>query len=414
MLKIALFLGAGASVSFGKPTTSQLKDTLLKKYTSQSFHNFILRSFLKVPEYTDIEYVLQSITELVESTEKIENKYFSMLSKERNSYNHTMMIHNGTSYTYDDFINEVRDVYVTLKKEVFTNYSWKHTNLEDSSLDAIYDFLFTIFGDTSDGVDIFTTNYDQAVEVYCARKQNLICIDGFQHDRGTSKTIWAGGDYGYYGKNESATNVRLYKLHGSLNWKEHTIHKFIKTDEETISDDPKIKENLVIYPTLSPKNGKNNEPYKTILSAFDQYMQKADVCVVIGFSFRDEHIKEIFERCYDKQKKIIVISPSAIKDFKINVLKEKPTENELKSWEQDNMSMNIRHQVYLIQKKLELGTVKQIVQEIKDAITSNERPIIPKGKSDRYYLCIGCGSNVSVQYTNCPNCNTPNPNPQIL
>jgi len=41
------------------------------------------------------------------------------------------------------------------------------------------------------------------------------------------------------------------------------------------------------------------------------------------------------------------------------------------------------------------------------------QPIIVKGKSDKYYLC-SCGTNASIQYSNCPSCDKVNPNQQSL
>lgn len=50
-------------------------------------------------------------------------------------------------------------------------------------------------------------------------------------------------------------------------------------------------------------------------------MDDADVCIVIGFSFRDEHINNIFINYLNLQKPFIVISPTINVDIKNNLLK---------------------------------------------------------------------------------------------
>jgi hypothetical protein len=119
-----------------------------------------------------------------------------------------------------------------------------------------------------------------------------------------------------------ATNVHLYKLHGSLNWKMHKIYGVEATSEERRSYDPNYLENLLIYPTLSPKENAEIEPYKTIREEFRKFMEAADVCVVIGFLFRDEHINTVFSDFYRRGKSIILVSPSADKNIYANLLKK--------------------------------------------------------------------------------------------
>jgi len=68
-LKIALFLGAGASVPFDLPETRQLKVRLSKKYyyndlAASTPEQFYLESILNFPEFDDIEHVLQCIKEI--------------------------------------------------------------------------------------------------------------------------------------------------------------------------------------------------------------------------------------------------------------------------------------------------------------------------------------------------------------
>jgi hypothetical protein len=51
-------------------------------------------------------------------------------------------------------------------------------------------------------------------------------------------------------------------------------------------------------------------------------MDVADVCIIVGFSFRDEHINSIFSDFIKRGKSIIVISPSADENVYTNLLRK--------------------------------------------------------------------------------------------
>jgi hypothetical protein len=62
-----------------------------------------------------------------------------------------------------------------------------------------------------------------------------------------------------------------------------------------------------------------------------------------------------------------------------------------------------------------LSKLKEILSKPLNYKTiSDDRPTIPVGKKDRYYVCKFCSNHVSVQFRKCPNCHTPNPDVQIL
>jgi hypothetical protein len=105
-----------------------------------------------------------------------------------------------------------------LEDNVFENYAWDYS--VDPKLDTIFDGLLSLIKNKSNETQIFTTNYDRAVEEYCSkREKNCHCIDGFQLDEYSNRRIWGRG-YSLP-HTDGKTNVYLYKLHGSLNWKKH-------------------------------------------------------------------------------------------------------------------------------------------------------------------------------------------------
>jgi wyosine [tRNA(Phe)-imidazoG37] synthetase (radical SAM superfamily) len=84
--------------------------------------------------------------------------------------------------------------------------------------------------------------------------------------------------------------ILYLKIHGSLNWKEHN-DTIVKTLEEGKSTDVNITRHLWIPPTLYGKSLDDN-PYSEIFNKFRQEMKEADLCLTIGYSFRDKLVNE--------------------------------------------------------------------------------------------------------------------------
>lgn len=321
--KIVLFLGAGASVPYKKPTTKEFKTKLMTKYryddvAKTSKEEYYLDSILNFPNFQDIEDVLQCVKEIEDFFSK--NQYGGKFLLKREP----QLIFNdpGRQWPLQVLIENIKKIRTKIEDDVFSNYSWN--NSDDNALEKILGKLFKIF-ENQNQIRIFTTNYDRSVEEYCSDpNRRLRCIDGFRRDEFNNRRIWDGNFE--YPIEENLVNVSLYKLHGSLNWKRHQKYGIEATSEETRSPDLNYIENLLVYPTVSPKDGEEKEPYKTIRKCFENSMNIAHACVVIGFSFRDEHINRIFDSFVSNNKKLIVISGSAFLDLYNNLLKKDPTQ----------------------------------------------------------------------------------------
>ena len=293
-----------------------LKANLISKYKqikSKDEVYYYLNLLINFTPFQDIEYVLQCIKEMeyfFNNDKSYGGKF--ILNFRFQSATYQSRIWDLTSLT--DSLNKMTEI---LEDDIFENYSWNHD--EDNKLDILMPILETIKR-FSHEIHIFTTNYDTSIEEYCSKNSNK-CIDGFEYNDYYRKRIWTG-KYEQNNINDS-NNVYLYKLPGSLNWKYHIKYKIVLTNEESKSIDPNYTDNLLIYPTLCPKDGMYKEPFKTIRSKFKEFMENADICIIIGFSFRDEHINEIFYDFFNHNKILVVISPSADKNTIENFLKEK-------------------------------------------------------------------------------------------
>lgn len=362
-MKIGLFLGAGASVPYNKPTTVELKNRLLEKYQNRG----LFQALLEHPEFQDIEYVLTAVRQIVKFSKTLGGSFCKT--------------NTGNFSSHADTLQEFEKV---LENEIFENYSWKHS--DDETVSKIITPIFDIIKKESNEITVFTTNYDRSIEEYCSNPDNrLRCVDGFHLNQYNGRFLWAKGDYGYLGKNDEGHDVFLYKIHGSLNWKKHTKYGIERTTyERKPAEDSNYDEDFLIYPTLSPKDeAEGKEPYNTILDKFDETLKALDACIVIGFSFRDGHINEKFAEFVNAGKKLILLGPNAASDFRINVLKHEPTDEEQQKWKQSELQGlhrikedkdSVKWDIHFIQKKLEIETISKVVHDIQRAIKPEKHP----------------------------------------
>jgi hypothetical protein len=177
----------------------------------------------------------------------------------------------------------------------------------------LYAPLFNkVFG-FSEGVrelHCFTTNYDQAIEaVWRAKLKGRIdnepsLVRGFSILDEARGLEFDPGSYDTYGPDGPEWVVKLYKLHGSLDWIRQDGRIF-----ESPTDDY-LKKNALIYPLRKPDL---EEPFRTLFSIFEQVLRQLDLLIVIGASLRDEHIRKALKTAMgaDSRFKVVIHDPSA-------------------------------------------------------------------------------------------------------
>ena len=162
-------------------------------------------------------------------------------------------------------------------------------------------------------INLYTTNYDFLVEI-ALEKSSSEYVDGFS---GKLNPMFSTSNYGIvYSRQTSISSMtseivtfNLYKLHGSLNWdleennifacdissKINKIYSAISNDFDFINEYNKL---AIINPTKSKLN-------KTVLDVnyYDQLrmlsneMEKNNsILISFGFSYNDEHIRQITYR----------------------------------------------------------------------------------------------------------------------
>jgi NAD-dependent SIR2 family protein deacetylase len=153
---------------------------------------------------------------------------------------------------------------------------------------------------------IATLNYDRSVEELCSHDAGLL-------DTGISR--WQGGhDWSWRG----ASPIRLLKLHGSIDWcmeRQKTENK-LDHDEIHQTTDPTNERRTPVI--VFGKRGKvrADGPFLAMLRAFDTALSESDHLLIVGYSFRDDHINVALRRWLNgaDHRDVTVIDPHFVEE----------------------------------------------------------------------------------------------------
>ena len=348
-MDIGLFLGAGASVHYGYPTTKALKEELSKSIPASP--NNIEYKLLNSNHLYDIEYVLDLLIKF--------DQFFS--AEHINRFFNDLILVNIYPSNIDGLRKKIIEMKLSIEQSIFDNYSWNNSYHDD--VKNMFGVLYNKINNKN--LHIFTTNYDRVIEKFC-EKNEIECCDGFD-----------GTDLGkkiYKNNFEPKKNnyLKLYKLHGSLNWRKNG-NEIMYVDVDQMGDDNNT--NLLIYPTLSPKDEEKNHPYNDYVKKFIDFTSKNNICIVIGFSFRD--FQKEFLQLLKNGGHLIIVSEHAHDQF-INNCKPKEqysahikSSNGFGSVDSDTGKCNTKftcvpNSVYIYPENLSLKNIGEISQEISD------------------------------------------------
>jgi len=286
--EVIFFLGAGASVAAGVPDTFGLVDVFRDKIASQPQNLHALDKILeKLKEWrreqgdkeekVDVELLLETI-------ERLENRNQDILLK----------FHTTTGYILEGYADKkpLKDELKDFIKEVGIVKSKKIRYMKHL-LGFMAEFR---------PLDIFSVNYDICIEQFCNTYKKDY-IDGF--DIGWNPKLFKRTD----------VDVRLHKLHGSVMWYRTDRGDYVKLP--IMSQRAKIElitgeraETLMVYPM---RKWEYAEPLLELLIELKKKLEKAKFLFVVGYSFRDDHIRRIFWDAARKNKDLIVflISPNS-------------------------------------------------------------------------------------------------------
>ena len=261
--------------------------------------------------------------------------------------------------SYDQFLENLTDVKRKLQEAIFNALKLDKQKAFSSphhTHSTIIDFLKS----HSDRTSVFTTNYDCVIEEYMKQcEQEYMLVDGFKL---TGQILEFHPEVFHENYDPSPRPVFLHKLHGSLNWAK-IDGKIQRAPAELHSDDVGYQ-NMLIYPTLSPKDNASDLPYSALFKLFEMNMRDADALIVIGFSFRDKKIaKTINEAFVNGKKKLVIVSPDGIDDYYKNLRGEDAPQNLQEPFD-DEFKPNDR--TLILNRTLDSETTVKIFSKIGD------------------------------------------------
>lgn len=199
---------------------------------------------------------------------------------------------------------EAYDVNLTHKFEAYI-YS-KLTDWLEYESDASISYLIGLSDsiDKKNAIDIFSLNYDLCIEKALKAKRDVQLVNGF------SASGW-NPEY-YLGD----PDIRLFKLHGSLDWIEDEAYGVCSLREPRHKDAEDIigtQQPLLIFGTNHKLSAR--QPFLTLAYYLSQAVLSTRVLAIIGYSFGDEYVNEIIEQGFrnNTRLRIIIVTPEAEK-----------------------------------------------------------------------------------------------------
>ena len=299
-----LFLGAGASSDFKVPTMGEMVEKYSEVLNSNpklgelsESYNLISGMLKKDNGRYDVETVLMILQGILHESEQPFQRCL------RNSLEAQIHI------LYDKkFLKSSKKLEMHLRDFIITECSFSMENYQKSHhlYDNIFELMAYLNPDSLStetlGFNIYTTNYDRYLDVYLSKKFN-------RYNR-------AFNDYFNGARDESILDITVsqvnpdhdsskeyVKIHGSIDWYRNDEDLIVKTLDVL---DYYIKRRMLIYPT----NEKPFylEPWVSLTLLFRRALRKAQNWIFIGYSFNDDHLREIIrEELKSNHKRNMVI-----------------------------------------------------------------------------------------------------------
>ena len=259
------------------------------------------------------DYNIESIGEL---SIYISKKFFSDTPLGKNIVSKTIL--QSLEKAFQRFIRRscaLKSPYRTKMVNVFTgffNTIGEAVNSPDGHDSVKYDTRWTLF----------TTNYDRCLEAFWRENVRITLDTGFRDRNGLIGTdalhadnfLYSFGSELQFLREGRPGRLRLVKLHGSTTW---LIRKDTREIEERPHDIDQgvglgtgdmYTDEVVIYPLRQKQL--YVDPYIQMFFLLNKELQYNKVWIVVGYSFRDPVIQNVFSDNFKDGKKMILIHPN--------------------------------------------------------------------------------------------------------
>jgi hypothetical protein len=296
--EVLIFLGAGASVPAGIPGVDQMVDRLLiyLSHENDSGYLQILTKLVQLLRHwvnTNREDKMVDIELILEVVERLESGGDVLPLFYENE---------------KDIVRKIRQVGLNSKKGLLSDIVKRFIKSETGKVNIHVDYLNGLLSlmQYYKPLNIFSTNYDVCIERFCSLS-NRKYFDGFEED-------WNPSGF----KKDQGKDIMLYKLHGSVTWSRNEKGKCTRNEiAVTNTDDQQInivtgqrEVPLILFPG---KKLEYSEPVFDLFIALKSQINIVRYVIVVGYSFRDDHIMRLFQYAarLNPHLTILLISPNA-------------------------------------------------------------------------------------------------------
>lgn len=154
--------------------------------------------------------------------------------------------------------------------------------------------------DRRGNLTVATLNYDLSVE-QAAHAASVPCTTGIETWVQDGRWIWP------------ESGVRLLKLHGSIDWAWESTNEegYLPRDVVRVVADPVGDERRPVVVFGQRGKVRAEGPFLSLLAEFETALAGAEQLVVIGYSFRDDHVNELIRRwsAEDIARTMLVVDP---------------------------------------------------------------------------------------------------------
>jgi len=153
---------------------------------------------------------------------------------------------------------------------------------------------------------MFTTNYDTCLEHYWREEARVTLNTGFSFQDSRRVSVLTPDLF-------SNEGLKLLKLHGSISWLFEPDGTII--EEQTVLGRQLVFRRFVGEMMIYPVQQKELylEPYISMFKEFNRELKRKPIWIIVGYSFADPVIREVFIRNSDQSKRIVLIHPDAQK-----------------------------------------------------------------------------------------------------
>ena len=229
--KVTLFLGAGASSPFGYPTTQFFIEGLRAELANSPSSLQLLNDILNIDGIKDAEHVIELLDLLhginKHPTADFFKRYVTAINFPKGQMQMSEML---------EIARILRD---RIQDDVFRQYQFNPNTVYGIS-SAYLPLIISLYkaSGNEEELPIFTTNYDRVIEEFCYRN-HFVLKDGFKRNGIIEESEFDSKEYNFENskslKSDDKPIIKLYKLHGSLNWRTNSDNKTVRigTEERT-------------------------------------------------------------------------------------------------------------------------------------------------------------------------------------